>query len=180
MIKYFDEYHSFDSLSDLYKHFSNEKLCEEHLEYVRWEGLLKCPHCQSSKKIYTMKSGYKCSKCRKSFSVRKGTIFEASPISLQKWFAAIWLLKTTEDNITSSQLHRDIGVTQKTAWHMLKRIHLAIKAETAAELAWRKNNIPSIEEFKQRFLKTKKYKTKFQISPNRSEKHYVFVKYIKG
>jgi transposase-like protein len=155
MINDFFEYYSFVDSSDLDKHFSNEKLCEEHLEYVRWNGRLECPHCKSSKKIYSMKTGFKCSKCRKPFSVRKGTIFESSPISLQVWFAAIWLVESTEGNITSSQLHRDIGVTQKTAWHMLKRIHSVIKAEAASELN-RKQSIHSIEEITQLILKTKK------------------------
>ncbi len=83
-----------------------------------------CPCCGSTRKVYqvTRKLVYKCSDCRKQFSVRKGTIFEESRLPLRKWFAASWLITTNRKGISSHQLAREIGVTQKTAWFMLGRL----------------------------------------------------------
>jgi transposase-like protein len=73
---------------------------------------------------------YKCGKCQKQFSVRVGTIFEDSALPLQKWFFAIFILTAHRKGLSSLQLHRDIGVTQKTAWFMLHRIRYAIKTKS--------------------------------------------------
>ena len=83
-----------------------------------------CPLCGSSRKIYRIRRnhGYKCSDCQKQFSVRKGTIFEESRLPLRKWFVAIWLVTSNRKGISSCQLAREIGVTQKTAWFMLGRL----------------------------------------------------------
>lgn len=69
---------------------------------------------------------YKCSCCNRQFSVRVGTIFEDSKVSLQKWFSAIYLVTSHKKSISSMQLAKDIGVTQKTAWFMLHRIRKAL------------------------------------------------------
>ena len=95
-----------------------------HLEKFRWPVAIVCPCCGSSRKIYklTRNDSYKCADCHKQFSVRKGTIFEESRLPLRKWFAAIWLFSSNRKGISSYQLAREIGVTQKTAWVMLGRI----------------------------------------------------------
>lgn len=95
-----------------------------HLEHLRWPKGVICPHCGSSRKIYRVSrsNSYKCSDCRKEFSVRKGTIFEESRLPLRKWFAATWLVTSNRKGISSCQLAREIGVTQKTAWFMLGRL----------------------------------------------------------
>ena len=66
--------------------------------------------------------GYKCADCKRGFSIRKHTIYERSPVPLRKWFAAVWLATSHRKGIPSTQLARELGVTQKTAWHMLGRI----------------------------------------------------------
>lgn len=115
------------NLIDVMMHFSDESVCKKYLEKKRWEdGNIICPHCKHDGKIYIMKKNYKCSSCRKQFSVTKGTIFENSAIPLQKWFAAIWLMTSHKKGISSLQLHRDLGVTQKSAWFMLQRIRYAM------------------------------------------------------
>lgn len=119
----------FNTLIDVMIHFSNQETCKAHLADLRWAGKPYCPHC-GNEKIYTMKHTYKCATCRKQFSVTKGTIFENSPISLQKWFAAIWLLTSHKKGISSLQLGRDIGVTQKTAWFMLQRLRFAMRTRS--------------------------------------------------
>jgi transposase-like protein len=121
----------FDSLYQLLKAFPDEKSCVRHLEKLRWPTAIICPCCGSSRKIYTLKRGYiyKCSDCGKQFSVRKGTIFEESRLPLRQWFAAAWLITSSRKGISSTQLAREIGVTQKTAWFMLGRLR-----EVAASL----------------------------------------------
>jgi len=127
----------YESLLDLTKTFYNEKECMEHLESLRWPTGIVCPICGSTRKFHRITRGYlyKCADCEKTFSVRKGTIFEASRLPLQKWFAAIWLITSNRKGINSCQLAREIGVTQKTAWLMLGRLR-----EVAASMT--NSNIP--------------------------------------
>ena len=118
----------FRNLIEVANYFSDLGRCKEFLAEVRWNNKPVCPHCKHEEKIYKLSNGhYKCSKCRKPFSVTKGTIFENSPISLQKWFVAIYLITSHKKGISSSQLARDIDVTQKSAWFMLQRIRFAIR-----------------------------------------------------
>ena len=123
---------TYKSLYDMMKAFPTEESCIMHLEHLRWPKGVICPHCGSSRKIYRVSrsNSYKCSDCRKEFSVRKGTIFEESRLPLRKWFAATWLVTSNRKGISSCQLAREIGVTQKTAWFMLHRIRLAMQDET--------------------------------------------------
>ena len=87
----------------------------------KWKKIRTCPLCNSRKKFYYFNDLIKCSKCRKIFSIRKGTIFENSKVSLRKWFKAIKYV--TEKNIYNSvTLSKHIGVTQKTAYYMLKKM----------------------------------------------------------
>jgi len=72
---------------------------------------------------------WKCSKCRKQFSIKAGTVFEDSPIGLDKWLPAVWMIAGAKNGISSWELHRALGVTQKTAWFMLHRIRLAMQDE---------------------------------------------------
>lgn len=112
------------SLIQLLKAFPDEGACANHLEKLRWPKGIVCPLCGSSKKFHRVTRGhiYKCAECQRSFSVRKGTIFEESRLPLLKWFAAFWLLTSNRKGINSCQLAREIGVTQKTAWFMLGRM----------------------------------------------------------
>jgi transposase-like protein/DNA-directed RNA polymerase subunit RPC12/RpoP len=112
------------NLLQLMDTFPDENSCIEHLEKLRWPLGIICPMCGSSRKIYhvTRGGGYKCADCKKLFSVRKGTIFEESRLPLRQWFAASWLLTSNRKGISSCQLAREIGVTQKTAWFMLGRL----------------------------------------------------------
>lgn len=114
----------YKSLYDLMQAFPTEKSCIDHLEKLRWPTAIICPCCGSSRKIHrvTRGHGFKCADCEKTFSVRKGTIFEESRLPLRKWFAASWLVTSHRKGISSCHLAREIGVTQKTAWFMLGRL----------------------------------------------------------
>ena len=120
----------YNSIIDLMQTFSNERECLEHLKKMRWNGKPYCPHC-GCEKVYEFsdKKRYKCSECRKKFTPTVGTIFEDSKVSLKKWFVAIYLITAHKKGISSLQLSRDIGVTQKTAWHMLHRLREASKTK---------------------------------------------------
>ena len=115
---------NYESLYEMLEAFPDEDSCVRHLEAVRWPLGVICPLCGESRKIYKLKRGFRfrCADCGKDFSVRKGTIFEESRLPLRKWFVAAWLMSTHRKGIPSTQLAREIGVTQKTAWFMLGRL----------------------------------------------------------
>ncbi|HWY11773.1 MAG TPA: IS1595 family transposase [Bacteroidia bacterium] len=119
----------FTNLISLLTYFKDEQVCREYLAQMRWSGLPVCPYSECGHdKVFTYANGkvYKCAKCKKQFSVRVGTIFEDSKIPLQKWFAAIYLITSHKKGISSLQLHRDLGVTQKTAWFLLHRVRTSL------------------------------------------------------
>lgn len=126
----------FRTLVDLLTYFTDEQVCRDYLEIIRWEGVLECPYvdCTNGKHIAKFKDGkrYKCPTCQRTYSVKVGTIFEDSKIPLRKWFAGIYLITSHKKGISSCQLARDLGVTQKTAWYMNHRVRhsLGMEAET--------------------------------------------------
>jgi transposase-like protein len=115
------------STYEFLKRFPDEKAARTHLEYRRWNGSPSCPHCGAVERIQTRKlEGYfRCLSCKVDFTVRTGTIFERSHVPLDKWLYAIYLIVTSRKGISSLQLSKEIGVTQKTAWFMLQRIREA-------------------------------------------------------
>ena len=117
------------SLLQVSEYFSDRNNCIDFIKQIRWNGQLKCVHCANDK-VYTLNGNnkrYKCALCKKQFTLIKGTIFENSPISLKKWFVSIYLVVTRKKGISSIQLSKDIGVTQKTAWFMLHRIRFMLR-----------------------------------------------------
>jgi transposase-like protein len=116
------------NLLELLKRFPTEESCRDFLIQSRWGNNPVCVHCGNTEKIYKIQNGklFKCSACRKPFSVKVGTIFEDSALPLQKWFHAIFVVSAHKKGISSCQLARDISVRQATAWHMLHRIRLTM------------------------------------------------------
>jgi transposase-like protein len=111
-------------------YFSNPENAFQFFVKVRWPKGVACPHCGS--KDVTFLANAKVWKCktvhpRQKFSAKVGTIFEDSPIGLDKWLPAMWLASNCKNGISSYELHRALGVTQKTAWFMLQRIRLAMQ-----------------------------------------------------
>lgn len=99
---------------------------------VRWPDGVVCPHCQSRNvgKMSGARRVWNCKECKKQFSVKVGTVFEDSPLGLEKWLPALWLIANAKNGISSYEIHRALGVTQKTAWFMLQRIRLAMQTGT--------------------------------------------------
>ncbi|NDW09399.1 IS1595 family transposase [Dysgonomonas sp. 520] len=126
----------FKSFIELWDCLNDKTSCREFLEKHRWQGDPICPHCGDRDKHYKLKSKgefnglYKCKCCRKRFTVTVGTMFEGSNIPLKKWFYAIYLFLSHKKGISSVQLAKDAGITQKTAWFMLNRIRHNCKGKT--------------------------------------------------
>ncbi len=119
----------FKSLLHLVNELKTEEDCRIHLQKIRWGDTLICSHCGSVNDDHYRLTAYgsfcgmyKCKDCRSRFTVRTGTMFEGSHIPLKKWFLGIYVFLSHKKGISSTQLHRDINVTQKTAWFMLHRI----------------------------------------------------------
>lgn len=116
----------FESLYDMLEAYPDEQSCIEKLTTIKWSNGEYCPHCGSNKLYHFLdKRTHKCSSCRKRFSIKVGTIFEDSKIPLRKWFVAIYMVTPHKKGIASTQLAKDIKVTQKTAWFMLQRLRFA-------------------------------------------------------
>ncbi len=116
----------FDNLFQMMEAFPDEQSAIHHLRAIRWSDGAYCPHCGSDK-VYHFSDNktHKCGDCRKRFSIKVGSIFEDSKLPLRKWFMAIWLITSHKKGISSVQLAKDIGVTQKSAWFMLHRLRHA-------------------------------------------------------
>lgn len=127
------------NLKDLMLKFSDETVCREVLIKQRWpDGNIQCQYCGHNK-CYRIENGnrFKCAnkECYKRFRVTVGTIFEASNIPLTTWFPAMYLILSHKKGISSIQLGKDLGVTQKTAWFMLHRIREQLKANNSSMLS---------------------------------------------
>ncbi|MGH9459047.1 MAG: IS1595 family transposase [Thermoanaerobaculia bacterium] len=120
-----------ETLQEAITYFAWPETCQEFAAKLRWPDGPTCPRCESKEHSYlASRRIYKCKSCQKQYSVKVGTIFEDSPIGLDKWLVAIWMLANCKNGVSSYELHRAIGVTQKTAWFMLHRIRLAMKAQS--------------------------------------------------
>jgi transposase-like protein len=113
------------------EYFSDEETCIRYLAAKRWpNGIVRCPTCGSDRVGYLEKQKrWQCSTRhpKRQFSIKVGTIMEDSPIGLDKWLPVLWLIANCRNGISSWEIHRDLGVTQKTAWFMLHRVRLAMQ-----------------------------------------------------
>ena len=118
------------SLTAAIRFFADPMHCIDTVAMMRWpDGKPVCPMCGCDKFYWLAKQmRWKCrnGKCGKQYSVKVGTIFEESPIALDKWLVAIWLIANCKNGISSYEIARSVGVTQKSAWFMLHRIRRAL------------------------------------------------------
>ncbi len=154
------------NLKDLMQKFADENKCRQFLIKQRWNGSPVCPHCGHTK-IYNIENNtrFKCAnnKCYKKFSVTVGTVFHASNIPLSTWFPAMYLVSAHKKGISSIQLSKDLGVTQKTAWFMLHRIRESLKEKDSTLLS-------GIVEIDETYM-SRKYGSEYKgLSPEMVEK----------
>ena len=122
-----------ETLLEAIQYFADEDVARNYVAGLRWpDGEQVCGKCGSIAEHYWLapRKMWKCRDCRKVFSVKVGTIFEGSPIKLGKWLPAMWMLANCKNGISSYELSRALGVTQKTAWFMLHRIRLAMQDDS--------------------------------------------------
>ncbi|MEM6457820.1 MAG: IS1595 family transposase [Planctomycetota bacterium] len=122
------------TLMEAVNYFADPDVCHEYMKAIKWpDGEVCCPKC-GSVNVGEIKSRrmFQCREkgCRKQFSVKVGTIFEDSSLPLSKWFVAVWVIANSKNGVSSCELARTIGVTQKSAWHMLHRIRLAMQTKS--------------------------------------------------
>src|SRR5580658_4723791 len=126
------------TLQEAIQYFSDPKNCREYLIARRWPNGVICPRCGSDKVAFMEKyNRWQCNSkthANRQFTAKVGTIFEDSPLGLDKWLAAMWLIVNCKNGISSYEVGRDIGVTQKSAWHMLHRIRLAMQSDSSEKL----------------------------------------------
>jgi transposase-like protein len=114
------------STFQLFEKFPNVEAAQKYLEGRLWKDGVMCPVCKAKERITTRKGGYyRCNACKLDFTVRTGTIFERSHVPLHKWLYAMYLLVTARKGISSLQLGKEIGITQKSAWFVLQRLREA-------------------------------------------------------
>ena len=118
------------SLLEMGRYFTDGDICVDFVASMRWPNGVECPHCEGKRVSYlSSRRIWKCmnKECHKQFSVKTGSVFEDSPIGLDKWLMAVWLVVNCKNGISSYEISRDLRVTQKTAWFMLHRIRLALQ-----------------------------------------------------
>lgn len=117
-------------------HFSDPAVCIEFLKNLRWPDGVTCPYCNGKEHSYIKTTRvWHCKACKKRFSIKVGTVMEDSPIPLQKWLPCFWLITSAKNGISSYEIHRALGVTQKTAWFMLHRVRLAMHNGTIEKMS---------------------------------------------
>src|SRR5258708_498570 len=126
------------TLQEAIVYFSNRDNCRDYLVARRWPNGVTCPRCGSES--VTEQPKYNRWQCashheRRQFTLKTGTIFEDSPIGLDKWMAAMWMIVNCKNGVSSYEIHRAIGVTQKSAWFMNHRIRLALGMESSDKLS---------------------------------------------
>jgi transposase-like protein len=113
------------------KYFADPDVALDFVVTMRWPEGVRCPRCGSERVSFTAKRRvWTCEDCpkRRQFSIKVGTVMEDSPIGLDKWLVAIWLIVSAKNGISSYELHRALGVTQKSAWFLGHRIRLSLQS----------------------------------------------------
>jgi transposase-like protein len=125
------------TLVEAVKYFSNEQVCIDEVAEMRWpDGQKFCIGCGEIDNLIWLanQKRYKCRGCKKQFSVKVGTIFHDSPLGLDKWMVAMWMLANCRNGVSSYEIARTIGITQKSAWHMMHRIRKAMTDMSSGKL----------------------------------------------
>ena len=137
-----------ETLQQAMRYFSNEQVCIDTVAAIRWPDGPVCPNCGRSEHYYlATQKRWKCKGCGRQFSVKLGTIFEDSPLSLDKWLCALWMLVNCKNGVSSYEIHRALGITQKSAWFMLHRLRLALQRGSLVKLGGKGSEVEVDETF---------------------------------
>jgi len=124
------------TLQEAIKHFADLDVCVAFMSMLRWPDGVTCPKCESKSVSYmATRRMWNCKNCRKQFSVKQGTVMEDSPIGLDKWLVAAWMLANDKNGISSYEVHRALDITQKSAWFLMHRLRYAMRNGTFEKLS---------------------------------------------
>lgn len=128
--------HGPETLIEAVRYFADESVCMEQMRRIKWpDGKIVCPKCAGENiGVIATRGIWKCRACKKQFSAKVDTIFEQSQLGLSKWFVGVWMIANCKNGISSLELHRALGITQKSAWFMLHRIRLAMRTGSFRKL----------------------------------------------
>lgn len=136
------------TLQQATRYFADEQVCIDTIAKMRWANGPICPACEGTEHYYLKtQKRWKCKKCAKQFSVKVGTIFEDSPISLDKWLVALWMVVNCKNGISSYEVGRALGLTQKSAWFVLHRLRLALQESSLVKLGGQGKTVEVDETF---------------------------------
>jgi transposase-like protein len=135
------------TLQQAIQYFSDEQVCIDTVAALRWPNDPECPACGHREHYYLKtQKRWKCKECSKQFTVKLGTIFEESPIPLSKWLVALWMLVNCRNGVSSYEVARDLGITQKSAWFVLHRLRMALKSGNLAKMGGGENSEIEVDE----------------------------------
>ena len=124
------------TLMEAIRYFDDPDACLNFLIPLRWPDGIACPRCESREHSFlSTRRLWKCKACKKQFSIKVGTIMEDTAIGLDKWLAAIWLIANAKNGVSSWEVHRSPGITQKSAWFLLHRVRMAMQTGTFRKLS---------------------------------------------
>ena len=135
------------NIIEIYQLFPDETHCIAHLERIRWNGVPRCPYCESTRTTpLPSESRHHCNNCNTTFSVTVGTIFHHTHLPLQKWFLAVCLILNAKKGISARQLARDLKVNKNTAWR------IAMKVREAMSEHWQRNLLTGLVEMDETYI----------------------------
>ena len=136
------------TLQQAIRYFSDENVCIDAVAHLRWpDGVPTCPKCIGKDHYYlATQKRWKCKKCGRQFSVKVGTIFEDSPIPLDKWLTVLWMLINCKNGVSSYEVAKAIGITQKSAWFVLHRLRFALRDRSFTKLGGTESGPVEVDE----------------------------------
>jgi transposase-like protein len=136
------------TLSQAIAYFADTERAFDYAKFLRWpDGKVTCPRCDSdSNSFVKTRKLWFCNGCKKQFTVKVGTIFEDSPMGLDKWMTAVWMICNCKNGISSYEIHRALGITQKSAWFMLHRIREAMRDESVVKFGGPESGPVEVDE----------------------------------
>src|SRR5580704_5499685 len=138
------------TLIEAVRYFSDPDVCLQMMVKVRWPNGVQCPTCGSEKVSFLKNQNrWQCSTKhpKRQFSAKVGTVFEDSPLPLEQWLVCVWLEVNAKNSISSCELARALGVTQKSAWFMLHRVRFALKQGSFEKMGRKGNPVEADETY---------------------------------